>query len=56
MFPAMWIFILILAFPSQIDTISGLAKKHGFTLAGFRNFEHAVTKEMIESIREHVKL
>ena len=42
--------------PSQIDTISGLAKKHGFTLAGFRNFEHAVTKEMIESIREHVKL
>jgi predicted amino acid dehydrogenase len=42
--------------PSQIDTISGLAKKHGFTLAGFRNFEHAVTKEMIESIRENVKL
>jgi predicted amino acid dehydrogenase len=42
--------------PSQIDAISGLAKKHGFTLAGFRNFEHAVTKEMIESIREHVKL
>ena len=27
-----------------------------FTLAGFRNFEHAVTKEMIESIRENVKL
>ena len=42
--------------PSQIDTIFGLAKKHGFTLAGFRNFEHAVTKEMIESIRENVKL
>ena len=42
--------------PSQIDTISGLAKQHGFTLAGFRNFEHAVTKEMIESIRENVKL
>lgn len=42
--------------PSQIDTISGLAKKHGFTLAGFRNFEHAVTKEMIESIRENVKI
>ena len=42
--------------PSQIDTICGLAKKHGFTLAGFRNFEHAVTKEMIESIRENVKL
>ena len=47
---------MILAVPSQIDTISGLAKKHGFTLAGFRNFEHAVTKEMIESIRENVKL
>ena len=42
--------------PSQIDTISVLARKHGFTLAGFRNFEHAVTPEMIEKIKGKVKL
>jgi predicted amino acid dehydrogenase len=42
--------------PSQIDTISVLARKHGFTLAGFRNFEHAVTPEMIEKIKGNVKL
>ena len=42
--------------PSQIDTISGLAKKHGFTLAGFRNFEHAVTQEMIEKIKRNVNI
>ena len=39
--------------PSQIDTISGLAEKHGFTLAGFRNFEHAVTREMIDRIKRN---
>ena len=37
--------------PSQVDAISALADKHGFTLAGFRNFEHAVTEEMIERVR-----
>ena len=42
--------------PSQIDTISGLAEKHGFTLAGFRNFEHAVTREMIEEIKRNANL
>ena len=41
--------------PAQIDTISELAAKHGFTLAGFRNFEHAVTPEMIEKIKGNVK-
>ena len=41
--------------PAQIDTISTLAKKHDFTLAGFRNFEHAVTLEMIEKIKGNVK-
>ena len=42
--------------PVQIDTISELAKKHGFALAGFRNFEHAVTPEMIEKIKRNAKL
>ena len=42
--------------PAQVYTISGLAKKHGFTLAGFRNFEHAVTPEMIEIIKRNVIL
>ena len=42
--------------PAQIDTISVLAKKHGFTLAGFRNFEHAITREMIEKIKQNANL
>lgn len=42
--------------PSQIDTISSLAGKHGFMLAGFRNFEHAVTRETIERIRTNSHL
>lgn len=37
----------------QIDEISALADKHGFTLAGFRNFEQAVTAESIEQIRRN---
>ncbi len=39
--------------PEQIDTISGLADKHGFALAGFRNFEHAVTLETIERVKRN---
>lgn len=35
----------------QIDTIAALAAKHNFRLAGFRNFERAVTSEEIESIQ-----
>jgi len=40
----------------QVDEIMGLAKKHGFCLAGFRNFEHAVTKEKIAQIRARAGL
>lgn len=39
---------------SRVDEIARLAEKHGFTLAGFRNFEQAVTMESIEQIRRNV--
>ena len=35
----------------QIDEICGLARKHGFALAGMRSFERAVTPEHIASVR-----
>jgi hypothetical protein len=35
----------------QIETISALADKHRFTLAGFRNFERPVTEEEIATVR-----
>lgn len=37
---------------AQIDEICRLAKKHGFSLAGMRSFERAVTEEHITSVRE----
>jgi predicted amino acid dehydrogenase len=37
----------------QVDTISQLAVKHGFHLAGFRSFEHAVDKDEIARIRRN---
>ena len=39
----------------QIDTISQLARKHDFSLAGFRNFERAVTDEEIAHIQGFVE-
>jgi predicted amino acid dehydrogenase len=36
----------------QVEEISGLATKHGFTLAGFRSFEKAVTEESIRRVRD----
>lgn len=36
---------------AKIRLISDLAVKHGFKLAGFRNFERAVTEEEISSIK-----
>lgn len=36
----------------QVEEIAALAKKHGFTLAGFRSFERALTPEEIAGIRE----
>lgn len=40
----------------QLEEITGLAKKHGFKLAGFRSFERAVTDEQIEQIKENAKI
>ncbi|MDL2280899.1 shikimate dehydrogenase [Selenomonadales bacterium OttesenSCG-928-I06] len=37
----------------QIETISNLAEKHGFKLAGMRSFERALTKEEIFEIRSN---
>jgi len=36
----------------QVEEIRGLAKEHGFGLAGFRSFERAVTEEQIAKVRE----
>jgi predicted amino acid dehydrogenase len=36
---------------AQVDEMIALADKHGFELAGFRSFEHAVTDESIERAR-----
>lgn len=36
----------------QVEEISGLARKHGFRLAGFRSFERTVTEEQIARVRE----
>lgn len=39
----------------KINTIAQLAQKHSFTLAGFRNFERAVTEEQILKIRQNAE-
>jgi predicted amino acid dehydrogenase len=36
---------------AQVKEIAGIAQRHGFKLAGFRSFEHAVPKGDIERIR-----
>jgi predicted amino acid dehydrogenase len=36
---------------SKVEVIAGLARKHGFRLAGFRRFERAITDEEVERIR-----
>jgi len=36
---------------ARVREIAGLARKHGFELAGFRSFERAVDEETIERIR-----
>lgn len=40
---------------SRVREIGRLAAKHGFTLAGFRSFEKAVTPEQIAGIRERAE-
>ncbi len=39
----------------KINTIAALADKHGFTLAGFRNFERAVTQEHILEVKHNAE-
>lgn len=39
----------------KINTIAALADKHGFTLAGFRNFERAVTQEHIQEVKHNAE-
>jgi predicted amino acid dehydrogenase len=36
---------------AQVKEIAGIAQRHGFKLAGFRSFEHAVPEGDIERIR-----
>ena len=36
---------------AQVKEIADIARQHGFKLAGFRSFEHAVPQEAIERIR-----
>ncbi len=36
---------------AQVKEIAGIARQHGFKLAGFRSFEHAVPETEIERIR-----
>lgn len=36
----------------QVDSISELAQKHGFKLAGFRSFEKAVSEDQIRHIKQ----
>jgi predicted amino acid dehydrogenase len=40
---------------TQVETISAIAKKHGFRLSGFRSFEREVTTEQIEAVRRNAK-
>ncbi len=35
----------------QVETIAGMAAKHGFKLGGFRSFERAVTPEQIDQVK-----
>jgi vacuolar-type H+-ATPase subunit F/Vma7 len=37
---------------SRVLEIGDIATRHGFHLSGFRSFEHAVTDEQIERVRE----
>lgn len=39
----------------QVQEITGVARKHGFKLAGYRSFEKAVSEEQIQSIRRRAE-
>lgn len=38
--------------PEQVRTMREICNRHGFKLSGFRAFEHAVTQEKIDLVRE----
>ncbi len=38
----------------KVEEIKGLAKKHGFKLAGFRSFERVLKDEYLETIKENI--
>jgi hypothetical protein len=37
----------------QVQTMSAMATRHGFTVSGFRSFERAVTDESISQIKQN---
>ncbi len=39
----------------RVEEIAGLARKHGFRLAGFRRFERAIPEEEVEQIRRRAR-
>jgi predicted amino acid dehydrogenase len=39
----------------RVNEITGMARKHGFRLSGFRSFEHEVTDEQIEMVRRNAR-
>jgi fatty aldehyde-generating acyl-ACP reductase len=41
---------------SQVMTIDKIARKHGFTLGGFRSFERAVTAADIANVKAHCQI
>jgi fatty aldehyde-generating acyl-ACP reductase len=40
---------------AQVKEIEGIARRHGFKLAGFRSFEHAVQADEIERVKHNAR-
>ena len=40
---------------AQVKEIEGIARRHGFKLAGFRSFEHAVPADEIERVKHNAR-
>jgi fatty aldehyde-generating acyl-ACP reductase len=39
----------------KVEEISAIAARHGFRLGGFRSFEHEVTEEQLEKVRQNAR-
>ena len=39
----------------QVKEIEGIARRHGFKLAGFRLFQHAVPTDEIERVKHNAR-